>query len=352
VRNIDSILLVIVLSCSSLEVHADDQARETATPDTSLQSARQHYGRGIELAAQGNYSRALQEFQEAYQIRPHFAVLYNIGQALIALQQPIEAIATLEQYQREAKEQINAERIQETNAQIAAEKALIAEVWLTAKPAFASVIIDGKKVGSAPLEAPILVAAGKHALSVRTAEGTEVIRDIVPQGGERLILTIEVPTSKVDISAPRRAATAQRGGPVQANALANHGGSTQTDSMSGARIRVATLGYVAAAVGAALGAGALGHYLWNRNRYEQWQTTHTELASNQQAPDYLGRQIQNNELASSVQNASRVTVGLAVAGGLFLVGGVALVVVDRGKRPTLVTEAQSGGRVFSLRARW
>jgi tetratricopeptide (TPR) repeat protein len=352
VRVIDCILLVTILSWNCGQVRAEDGTTNPVSDDSNLQAARQHYGRGIELATQGNYSQALQEFQEAYRNRPHFAVLYNIGQAHIALQQPIEAISVLEQYLSEGKEQIPAERIGETNAQIAAEKALIAEIGLTARPDGASIIIDGKEVGKAPLEAAIRVAAGKHAISVRTADGTEVIRDIASQGGERLILTIEVPSSKVYNSNPRHDVTAQGNGLLQSNVISNTEASRQTDSISGSSIRVSTLGYVLGSVGAALGAGAFGHYLWNRSRFEQWQSTHTELASNQQAPDYMGRQIQNNELAGSIQNASHVTVGLAVAGGIFLVSGVTLVVVDRSKRPTLVTEAQSGGRVLSLLATW
>src|SRR5664280_1409537 len=134
--------------------------------------------------------------------------------------------------------------------------------------------------------------------------------------------------------------------------MSNSGTSRPHDSLSGSSIRVSTLGYVLGSVGVALGVGTLGHYLWNRNRYEQWKSTHSELASNPQAPDYVGRQIQNNELAGSIQNASHVTVGLAVAGGVLLVSGITLVGVDRGKRPTITTEAQSGGRLFSLRALW
>ena len=350
-RVIDCILLATIFTWTSAQVRAEEHVAETATDGSGLQAARQHYGRGIELAAQGNYSQALQEFQEAYRIRPHFAVLYNIGQAHIALQQPIDAILVLEQYLREGKDQIAAERIQETNTQIAAEKALIAEIGLTARPAGATIIIDGKEVGKAPLEAPIRVAAGKHTLSVRTADGTEVIREVVSQGGERLILTIEVPSSPANISAAHRDANGLGAG-AQANVMSNAGAPRPTDSISGSSIRVSTLGYVLGSVGVALGVGTLGHYLWNRNRFEQWQSTHTELASNQQAPDYMGRQIQNNELAGSIQNASHVTVGLAVAGGIFLVSGVTLVVLDRGKRPSLVTEAQHGGGVISLRAAW
>jgi hypothetical protein len=75
VRVIDCISCVVLVNSSIPEVLAD----ERTTEDASRDAARQHYGRGIDLTNQGNYSQALQEFQEAYRNQPHFAVLYNIG---------------------------------------------------------------------------------------------------------------------------------------------------------------------------------------------------------------------------------------------------------------------------------
>ena len=50
----------------------------------------------VGIASRGNYGQALEEFLAAYRISPHFAVLYNIGQAHIALGQPADAVAALE----------------------------------------------------------------------------------------------------------------------------------------------------------------------------------------------------------------------------------------------------------------
>ena len=60
--------------------------------------ARAHYARGLELAGQNGYEGALREFNAAYAISPQFAVLFNIGQAHIALGHTIEAIAALTRY--------------------------------------------------------------------------------------------------------------------------------------------------------------------------------------------------------------------------------------------------------------
>jgi tetratricopeptide (TPR) repeat protein len=348
VRAIDCLLLVALVLCNIQEAFADDRTAEDAGRD----AARQHYGRGLELANQGKFSEAILEFQEAYRNRPHFAALYNIGQAYIALQQPIEAIAALEQYLAQGQEQIPVERAQATVAQIAAERAQTAEIRLTARPTGANVSIDGKPVGDAPLGEPIRVAAGRHLISVRTPDGTEVARELAPQGGERITLIIEIPSAATTSRTPRSApAAGSAQPPAKTISVMNRQGFHYSPD-SGVSIHGGTLGYVLGSVGAALGAGAVGHYFWNRNRYAHWQSTHSELANNQQAADYTRQQFQNNELAGSIKSASQVSVGLAVVGGLLLTTGITLVILDRGNRPKVTAESQAGGALLSLRSAW
>jgi tetratricopeptide (TPR) repeat protein len=322
--------------------------------DASRDTARQHYGRGLELANQGEYAEALLEFQQAYRDRPHFAVLYNIGQAYIALQQPVEAIAALELYLAQGKEQISEQRVRETTAQIAAEKALTAEIVLTARPPGASVNLDGKSVGNAPLDQTIRVATGRHSIAVRTSDGTEVARDIAPQAGERITLSIEVPSAATTSKHARGDVAMQRGARLTpSNSMPPLAPQKPQDSaIPGSGIRASTLGYVFGTVGVVVGAGAFGHYLWNRNRYENWQSTHAELANDQEAPDYTARELQNNALAGSIQNASHVTVGLAVASGALLLTGVTLLIVDRGRRPLLTAGVRANGTLLNLAGDW
>ncbi len=349
VRVVDCILCLALVNGSVPDALANEQTNE----DMNRDSARQHYGRGLEFASKGVYEDALREFQEAYRRQPHFAVLYNIGQAYLALKQPVEAIAALEQYLAEGGGQISEERVRETTAQIAAEKALTAEIFLTARPPGASVSLDGRSVGKAPLDAPLRVTPGSHSLAVRTSDGTEVGRTLAPQAGERITLSIEVPSAVTTSKhAPGDVALRSAALPMGSSALVLQRPASHDSSASGSVIRVSTLGYVLGTVGVAAGVGSFGHYLWNRSRYENWESTHAELANQQQSPDYVDRQLRNNALAGSIQNASHVTVGLAVAGGALLLTGVTLVIVDRGHRPTLTAEARGRGTMLNLAGNW
>lgn len=77
-----------------------------------------HYARGTELAGQGLYAAALEQFNTAYTASPHFAVLYNIGQAQMALRRPLEAIEALTKYLRDGADQVPLSRREQVQAQI------------------------------------------------------------------------------------------------------------------------------------------------------------------------------------------------------------------------------------------
>ena len=92
-----------------------------------------------------------------------------------------------------------------------------------------------------------------------------------------------------------------------------------------------TVGFVLAGAGVAAGVGGVVHYAWNRGRHADWEAEKTSLEQQPPPVDYHDRAIANNELAESIDNASAVTVGLFVASGALLAGGVTLVVVDPGR---------------------
>jgi hypothetical protein len=104
-----------------------------------------------------------------------------------------------------------------------------------------------------------------------------------------------------------------------------------------------TLGLVLTGTGLALAAGAVGHYFWNRGRYEDWSTEQAALEPERGAAGYAERQAANNELAQSIDGASAVTESLALAGGAFVAGGVVLIVTD-GRRPAERAHSRAPGR--------
>ena len=91
-----------------------------------------------------------------------------------------------------------------------------------------------------------------------------------------------------------------------------------------------TVGYVLAGAGVAAGIGGFAHYLWNRSRHGDWETEHESLKNAPFSASYHDRAVRNNELADSIEGAEKVTVGLFVASGVLLAGGVTLIVVDPG----------------------
>ena len=84
--------------------------------------ARAHFDRGVQLGHAGEYRQAAAEFQRAYQLAPHYAVLYNLAQVQIGLAQPVEAVDTLQRYLTEGGSNVPADRRAEVQATIKQEQ--------------------------------------------------------------------------------------------------------------------------------------------------------------------------------------------------------------------------------------
>lgn len=226
--------------------------------------ARSHFNRGVELAKAGSYESALAEFKQAYQISPHFSVLYNIGQAELALERPELAVETLQRYLTEGGERIEPARRAEVTSTIATELERLgprdANDTERAAPAY-----------EAPPPAPVTVTA---------------------------------PPAEQPRRAPVTRAPATR--------------TTTHDDSSGDVTR--PLAYVLGATGIVLATAALAHYAWNQGRYEEWQESYAAY----HADPRPARRSAANELAASVDRASPVTVALTIGASVTLGTGTVL----------------------------
>ncbi len=329
------------------------------SPEDAREAARLHYARGLELAGQADYEAALREFTEAYAVSPHFAVLYNIGQAEFALGRPQEAIESLSRYLRDGQEQIPPTRRQDVQAQIALLESLFAELTINADRSGVLIAVDGREIGRTPLYQSIRLATGTHRVAA-TLEGTETInRTVTLVPGDRQVLTLEMPAppvaaAKVAQVEPAPAVLPPAGAPTAFGAEA--GPKALPESALERRVEPGTqarrrtmsiLGYSAAGVGVALGGAALGVYLWNRGRYQDWQDNNAALQQDKGAIDFHARQMANNQLADSLTRANHVIVGLSIAGGVLLVGGVVLWARDR-LRGANEVEASPGKTVSGI----
>jgi hypothetical protein len=74
------------------------------------------------------------------------------------------------------------------------------------------------------------------------------------------------------------------------------------------------LAYVVGAAGLALAGGAVAHYWWNRDRYQEWRGKYTAYYDDPIEPNRRD----TNALSDSIDRASAVTVVLAIGAGVAL----------------------------------
>jgi tetratricopeptide (TPR) repeat protein len=334
-------------------------AAGVARADDPRGDARAHYAKGLELAGQNGYAGALREFNAAYAISPQFAVLFNIGQAHIALGHTVEAIEALSRYLRDGGDRISPGRRTQVERQIAGLRSTLPnpEVTSEAEAARATAAAAGAAAGEA------IEAASEGARAARARPGTLTVR--CPESGLKLSLDgkridqaastrgIELSggVHHLILSAPGRRPSDEtldiaEGGaavvicenllpattappaivplqPIGAPVFAAVTGNPETPT-----IHAKTVAYILGGLGVALGGTAVGVYLWNREQYNDLQAEYKRLTPHPPASEY-DRAIQYNAEVDSLHRNSYLTVGLAVASVGFLAGGAYLYLYER-----------------------
>jgi tetratricopeptide (TPR) repeat protein len=267
-----------------------------AQSDTERARARVHFDQGVAFAKASAYEAALAEFERAYELVPHYGVLYNIAQAQLALGRTAEARASFERYLSDGGGAITAARRAEVEAQLAR---LPAPPNATSAPA--------REFPPEPAHSPQTEPAPARTLPATPAA---------------------VPARAPASPAPSPAPVAT---PAPAQALTQPAQPIETERAAPSAKRA--LGYVLGGASVALAGAAMGHYLWNRGRYRDWQSIE---AAYEQNPSEAERS-NVNELGQSIRRASIVTVALSIGASLTLGTGVVLFV---SARPT--SQAQRG----------
>jgi hypothetical protein len=302
---------------------------QTAEAESLTETARTQFAHGVELADRGDYQGALQAFSDAYSTSPNIAVLYNIGQAQISLGRPLEAAETLSRYLREGQDGVPPQRRRQVEEQLRLLESFQVALELSSDAANLAISIDGQAVGRTPLPAPIRLTPGTHTLTAAVPE--------LPQGDA----TPVPPATPQPHDCPKATDHVADLKHVSGRPVSGDGG-----------LRAA-LPYTLAGAGIALGAGALGVYLWKRGEYQRWQDGEAALKSEApSSPRYQTRVADDQRLAASLTTANHTMVGLSITGGVLLAAGATLYLLDRAsvRRATNLSVAWAGGS--SVAAEW
>ena len=193
---IKSVLVVVLLSCVAAPGRADEgDARAQA-----LALLRD----GNEKVIQGLYLEALDFFERAYTLFPSPKLDFNIAQTLNELGRPVDALVHYERYVHGVKEGESPERWRVAHEQIFRLEGAVARVEIQTNIADAQVTIDGKPVGTTPLDAPVRLMPGPHAIVVARAGYEQAIIERALKAGETVVERIELHTVE-EAAATRRA---------------------------------------------------------------------------------------------------------------------------------------------------
>lgn len=181
-------LIAVLAGGATAPADAAPPRGPSAPAEPARTEAKRHFDRGIALYNDNDLDAALTEFEASYQTYPTAGVLYNIGIVHKALHRYSEAITALERYLADAKSPPR-ERVAEVTQLIAEMRALIGQLALTITPAGASVVVDGRSVGTAPL-APLSLGAGHHVIELAAAEHEPLRQEVTIMAGKPLALKL------------------------------------------------------------------------------------------------------------------------------------------------------------------
>jgi tetratricopeptide (TPR) repeat protein len=154
---------------------AADQARERATG-----LMRQ----GNDAYAQGEYLKALALFQQAFAAFPSPRIHFNLGQTNAELGRTIEALEHYERFLAGVKREGGPEQWDIAYKRAFQLRGSIAQLDIHTNLPGASVVVDGRAVGSTPLAAPLRLLPGPHVLVFGKAGHEQQVVQVTVKAGE------------------------------------------------------------------------------------------------------------------------------------------------------------------------
>jgi hypothetical protein len=205
--------VAMVLAACSLAVgaeHAHAAGPAGAAPTREAKDeAQRRFEAGKDLYEENDFRGALIEFRRAYQLAPHFKLLYTIAQVHYQLQDYASALQTFEKYLADGAREIPAGRRAEVEKEIERLRTRVAKVEIVCNKSGAEVLVDDVEVGSTPLAKPVMVSAGRRRISVSMKGKATVTRTVDVAGGDSTSLTIELQDQDTEVKpVPTATATA------------------------------------------------------------------------------------------------------------------------------------------------
>jgi hypothetical protein len=207
-RSLPALTLVVVISAPTSVAAAFPEVRrcqaDAADSTEQLSDADRHFRRGVDLYEDGDMSAALVEFSRAYQIVPHFKILYNLGQVAYQRQDYVQSLDYLRRYLDEGGDRVSRERRQKVEQDVRRLELRIGRIEISTRAADdgAEILLDDVHIGVAPLNEPAVANVGQRRVELVRADGQHEVHlvDVVGAETVRTSFTRSAPRLSRDVS--------------------------------------------------------------------------------------------------------------------------------------------------------
>lgn len=148
----------------------------TADEAASVAMARDRFAEGVEFFDAERFEEARAAFLQAYALKPHPALLLNIGQSELRAGRYADAASRFSEYLATTPADASPERLSAERG-LAESRRHVAELRPTVNVAGAELFVDERRLGHTPLTTPIFVTPGRH--RVRAERGHERAETVV-----------------------------------------------------------------------------------------------------------------------------------------------------------------------------
>lgn len=148
------------------EEPADSPAQAADPQAEAKKQAEERFKRGLALARTSSWDAALAEFLASAELFPTRVALKNAAQCLEQLRRYAEAMDSLQQLLDTFGDSLPSEERMATADAIERLRQNTGSIVITSSAPGASIVVDGRERGVAPLKGPIVVDAGTHVVRV------------------------------------------------------------------------------------------------------------------------------------------------------------------------------------------
>jgi tetratricopeptide (TPR) repeat protein len=157
-----TLVLLANLTLATLAVASEAAAQPEKPAAGASDEASRRFRAGVGFYKDRDFAAALVEFKRAYELDPNYRVLFNLGQTSQELNDYASALSAFRRYLDEGGKEIDKARRAKVESSIAALEKKVGTITIETNVAGAEVSVDDVRIGTTPLDKPVLVNAGRH----------------------------------------------------------------------------------------------------------------------------------------------------------------------------------------------